>query len=298
LPLLSDGVVLEWEPDQHLLTKRCTEEALKFIDGAQDDPFLLYMPYSMPHIPIYASQEFQGKSPRGLYGDVIEEIDWSVGEVLAKLESLGISEDTLVIFTTDNGPWLQFKQDGGSAGPLRGGKGTNWEGGQRVPCVMRWPGVIPAGSARRELLTTMDLFPTLAQFAGATLSAERKIDGRDVGSILRGQGAKGFDTDEAVFVYYTSHGALAGIRRGSWKLLLESGELYRVDVDISEAWDKSKANPQLVAELRALAQQLDQEIESNARPVAHVKSLVFDPGQPMNPDGTAFQMADNARRPK
>jgi arylsulfatase A len=298
LPLIRDRDVIEWEPDQRELTRNCTLAALEFIDEAKEGPFFLYMPFSMPHIPIYTSKEFQGRSPRGAYGDVIEEIDWSVGQVLERLEKHGLTKDTLVIFTSDNGPWLQYKDYGGSAGPLRGGKGTNWEGGQRVPCVVRWPGVIPAGSLRRELLTTMDLFPTIAAWVGASTENLGRIDGRDVGSILQGAEPSRFDPSESTFLYYTSRGALAGIRRGPWKLLLESGELYNVEVDISEQWERSEKFPDQVAELRLLAQQLDQEIEVNARPVQRVESLLFDPAMPINPDGTAFHMPPERRVPQ
>jgi arylsulfatase A-like enzyme len=298
LPLMRDKQVIEWEPDQRELTRNCTIEALEFIDESKDGPFFLYLPYSMPHIPIYTSQEFVGRSPRGVYGDVIEEIDWSVGQVLDRLETHGLTNDTIVIFTTDNGPWLPFKDYGGSAGPLRGGKGSNWEGGQRVPCVMRWPGVIPAGSVRREVMTTMDVFPTLAAWVGASAQSNGAIDGRDVGSILQDNGATGFDPSTSPFVYYTSNGALAGIRRGPWKLLLEKGELYNVEVDISEQWDKSEQFPELAAELRALALNLDQEIEANARPVRTVESLLFDPATPSNPDGSAFLMPAERRIPQ
>jgi arylsulfatase A len=298
LPLIRNREVLEWEPDQRNMTRRCTSEAIEFIDEAKAGPFLLYMPYSMPHIPIYASQGFQGSSPRGLYGDVIEEIDWSVGQVLERLQLHGLTDNTLVIFTSDNGPWLQYKERGGSAGPLRGGKGTNWEGGQRVPCVMRWPGVIPPGSLRRELLTTMDLLPTLAAWTGASTETHGPIDGRDVGSILSGNGASDFDPNESPFLYYTSKGTLAGIRRGPWKLLITEGELYNVEEDISEQWNRSARFPERVQELEALAQRLDQEIESNARPVQRVQGVLFDPAQPFNPDGTPFRLPSERRSPQ
>ena len=298
LPLMRDGKVIEWEPDQRELTRRCTQEALQFIDEVHEQPFLLYVPYSMPHLPIYASAEFQGKSNRGTYGDVIEEIDWSVGEIMEKLDELELTDKTLVIFTSDNGPWLEYMHKGGSAGPLRGGKATNWEGGQRVPCVMRWPGVIPAGSLRRELLTTMDIFPTLSKWARVTEPPKTKLDGRDVGSLLRGLGAQGWNPANAPFLYYTAHGELAGIRRGPWKLLIEANEFYNVDVDISEQWDKAEDHEGLIEELHALALRLDHEIESNARPVGRSDVLRFDPAKPMNPDGSAFQMADEARIPE
>ncbi|MEC7725666.1 MAG: sulfatase, partial [Planctomycetota bacterium] len=185
LPFMVDDDVVEWEPDQRLLTRRATEAAVAFIEAHKDQPFFAYIPHSMPHIPLYASEQFEGSSPRGLYGDVIEEIDWSVGELVATLARLGLTDDTIVIFTSDNGPWLPFKRDGGSAGLLRGGKGTNWEGGQRVPFLVKWPGKVPAGAVQREVSTAMDLLPTLAALCGAALPTGRKLDGHDVSALWR-----------------------------------------------------------------------------------------------------------------
>ena len=278
LPLMRDREVIEWEPDQHLLTRRCTEAAVEFIDEHKDRPFFAYVPHSMPHIPLYASEDFEGGSPRGLYGDVIEEIDWSVGEILAALERNGLSQRTLVIFTSDNGPWLEFKDHGGTAGPLRGGKGTNWEGGQRVPCVLRYPPLVEAGSVRREVMTTLDVLPTVAGLAGAELPAGRVIDGVDVGGAWRGASEAG--AAERSFLYYSSNGLLMGIRRGPWKLLLESGELYDVEVDIGEERDRAGKHPELVEELRAEALAIDARIEAERRPVRVVEELCFDPERP------------------
>ena len=282
LPLMRDNEVVEWEPDQHLLTKRYTEEAVAFIDTHQGEPFFVYLPHTMPHIPIYASKEFAGKSPRGLYGDVIEEIDWSVGEIMGALDRHGLADNTLVIFTTDNGPWLQFKDHGGSAGPLRGGKGTNWEGGQRVPCVMRWPARIPAASVCREVATTMDLLPTIAQIVGIVgADLAEAVDGHDISSLLFGEeGADDAESPTTAFLYYTSRGELAGIRRGPWKLLLESGELYNLEHDISESRNVAERHADLVADLRAMAIGIDGEIEAHARPVLTVEEKLFENERP------------------
>ena len=279
LPLMHGNEVVEWEPDQRLLTKRYTEAAVQFIEQHQDEPFFAYVPHSMPHIPLYASEDFAGTSPRGLYGDVIEEIDWSVGQITATLERLGLSDNTLVIFTSDNGPWLQFKQNGGSAGLLRGGKGSNWEGGQRVPCIAKLPGRIPAGGLRRDVMTTMDLLPTIAAITGAQLPKDRTIDGRDVRRILFGKGEVLFPEAEEPFLYYTSKGELAGIRRGPWKLKLEPLELFQIEGDVSEQWDVAEQHQDLVAELRAQAKQMDDEITANARPTRQVAELLFDPAK-------------------
>ena len=281
LPLLRDEAVIEWEPDQRLLTRRCTEEAVAFIDAHADQPFFVYVPHAMPHIPIYASERFAGRSPRGLYGDVIEEIDWSVGEVLDALERHGVDDETLVIFTTDNGPWLPFKERGGSAGLLAGGKGGNLEGGQRVPFVARYPDRIPAGLVQRAVATTMDLLPTIAGLAGVTLGDDRPIDGHDIMPLL--EGLEGVESPTASFLYYTARGELAGIRRGRWKLLLEPGTLHDVESDVGEQWNRADRHPELVAELRRLAVERDATITAGARPVLEVEETIWDPATVVRP---------------
>ncbi|MCA8968614.1 MAG: sulfatase [Planctomycetes bacterium] len=308
LPLMRDDRVIEWEPDQRALTRRYTDAVIDFMDRAHDQPFFAYVPYSMPHIPIYASDEFRGQSARGLYGDVIEEIDANVGRVLSWLDAHALAEDTIVIFTSDNGPWLPFKERGGSAGPLRGGKGTNFEGGQRVPCVVRWPGRVAESSLCTDPMTAMDLLPTLAGICNASLP-EVTIDGRDMGDRLVDlvrlpSGSKAFmatsaktreDLDEFVFLYYTSKGDLAGIRKGRWKLLLPN-ELHDVEVDVGEAWNRAAQHEDLVRDLTSLAKELDARIESEARPVHHSDELVFDPRAPKDPNGQPFTMPNERRR--
>jgi len=276
LPWIEDAEVVEWEPDQRLLTRRATEAAVAFVEQHRDQPFFCYVPHSMPHIPIYASEQFAGKSPRGLYGDVIEEIDWSVGQLVAAVDRLGLRENTLIVFATDNGPWLPFKHNGGSAGLLRGGKGSNWEGGQRVPCIASWPGTIPPGSVCREVTTTMDLLPTIANLVGADISDLPPIDGHDISALLRGEPEAQSPTP--YFVYYTARGKLAGVRRGPWKLLLEGG-LFQLEEDVSEQWDKTKQHPELVAELTQLAADADATITAGMRPVRHVEAVLFDPAK-------------------
>ena len=281
LPLLRDEAVIEWEPDQRLLTRRCTEEAVAFIDAHADEPFFVYVPHAMPHIPIYASEAFAGRSPRGTYGDVIEEIDWSVGEVLDALDRHGVDDETLVIFTTDNGPWLPFKERGGSAGLLAGGKGGNLEGGQRVPFVARYPDRIPAGLVQRAVATTMDLLPTIAGLAGVTLRDDRPIDGHDIMPLL--EGLAGVESPTASFLYYTARGELAGIRRGRWKLLLQPGTLHDVESDVGEQWDRADRHPELVAELRRLAIERGAAITAGARPVLEVEETIWDPATVVRP---------------
>jgi len=183
LPLMSQSDTLELDPDQHMLTKRLTGKAIDFIKKSKKQPFFLYLAQPMPHIPIYASKEFQNSSTRGAYGDTIEEIDWSVGQLLETLKAEGIDEQTLVVFTSDNGPWKVYKSEAGSSGPLRGEKGTTWEGGQRVPCIIRWPGKVPPATMQRQVITNMDLLPTIANICNAKLP-KKKIDGRDVSRLF------------------------------------------------------------------------------------------------------------------
>lgn len=178
VPLLRDGEVIERPADQTTITRRYTEEAVRFIREQRAGPFFLYLAHTLPHAPLFASDDFLGKSPRGRYGDAVEEIDWSVGRVLEALKALGLAERTLVFFTSDNGPWLSFDTHGGSAGLLRGGKGMTWEGGMRVPGIAWWPGTVPAGRLNREIASTMDLLPTALALAGGHLLANRALDGR------------------------------------------------------------------------------------------------------------------------
>jgi len=277
LPFMNGNDVTEWEPDQRLLTKRYTEATVDFIERHQQQPFFAYVPHSMPHIPLYASKEFEGRSARGLYGDVIEEIDWSVGQIIKTLDRLGLSDNTLVIFMSDNGPWLPFKLNGGSAGLLRGGKGSNWEGGQRVPFLAKWPAQIPAGRVCREVATTMDVLPTLAAVTGGSLPSSIVLDGHDMRELLVASGSAKSKTEQ--FLYYTSNGELHGIRRGPWKLKFEPIELFQIEHDVSEQWNVADQHQDLVAELRELAVRLDAEITEHARPTRKVATLQFDPAK-------------------
>ncbi|MGZ8940387.1 MAG: sulfatase family protein, partial [Limisphaerales bacterium] len=217
LPLIGGELTLELNPDQTQLTKDYTKRATKFIERNKERPFFLYLAHSMPHVPLYASEDFRGKSRAGLYGDVIEEIDWSVGEVMRALEEHALAENTLVIFTSDNGPWLSYGNHSGTAGELREGKGTVWEGGVRVPCIMRWPGRIPANTACDEPAMTIDLFPTIAALVGAELP-EHRIDGKNIWPLIEGaRGAK--SPQEGYFFYYNANDLLA-VRSGEWKLVV------------------------------------------------------------------------------
>jgi N-acyl-D-aspartate/D-glutamate deacylase/arylsulfatase A-like enzyme len=214
LPLIDGDAVAELDPDQSHFTRRFTERAVAFIERNKNRPFFLYVPHVMPHVPIFASDRFRGKSAGGLYGDVVEELDSSVGEILETLERLKLDERTLVIFLSDNGPFLSYGNHAGSAGPLREGKLTTFEGGVRVPCIMRWPGKIPAGRTCHELAATIDLLPTIAALVGGKLS-DNKIDGVDICPLASGKEQSPRDT----FFYYAGD-ELQAVRSGPWKLHL------------------------------------------------------------------------------
>jgi arylsulfatase len=215
LPLIDGEKTVELDPDQSTFTRRLTDRAVKFIERNKERPFFLYVPYIMPHVPIFASDKFKGRSGAGLYGDVIEELDAGIGEVLKTIENSGLAERTFVIFCSDNGPFLSYGNHAGSSGPLREGKLTTFEGGVRVPCIMRWPGKIPAGRATSDLVSTLDLLPTITRLIGGQLPTN-KLDGEDRWPVLSGQpGAKPRET----FFYYAGD-ELQAVRSGPWKLHL------------------------------------------------------------------------------
>ncbi len=201
--------------DQAQLTTLYTERAVSFINKNKNNPFFLYLPHSMPHVPIAASNKFKGKSEQGLYGDVLEEIDWSVGQILEALEKNGLTDNTLIIFTSDNGPWLNYGNHAGSAGGLREGKSTSWEGGQRVPCIMKWPGHIPKGIICNKIASTIDILPTLAKIADAPLCGN-KIDGVNMLPLMLGDEKA---NPREVFLYYYQSDCLEAVRKNQWKLV-------------------------------------------------------------------------------
>ena len=223
LPLIDKNEIINPKvtgKEQTQLTTWYTEHAVKFITEHKDEPFFVYVPHSMPHVPLYVSDKFQGKSKQGLYGDVIMEIDWSVGQILDTLKKHKIDDNTLVIFTCDNGPWLSYGNHAGSAGPLREGKGTAWDGGQREPCIMWWPSKIPAGSVCQEVASTIDIMPTVAHLTGYELPADYIIDGKNIWPLMSGQaGAK---SPHDAFYFYWGAG-LHAVRSGDWKLHLPHG---------------------------------------------------------------------------
>lgn len=272
LPLLRNERVIESPVDQPMLTPRYTKEVVSFIYKNKDKPFLVYLPHTFPHVPLFASSRFKGKSERGRYGDTIEEIDWSTGEILKALKDTGVDEHTLVLFTSDNG-----SQQKGSNYPLRGRKGQTWEGGQRVPCVVRWPGKIPEGSESSEILSTLDLLPTFAKLAGVSLP-EKTIDGHDASNILLGE-KKAKSKHEAFYYYQMDQ--LQCVRSGKWKLHLaldskkrnwgkpeekKPQQLFDLENDVGESTDVSSDQPEVVKRLLALAEKARAELGDVGRP--------------------------------
>ncbi len=261
VPLLRDSAVVERPADQTTITRRYTEEAVKFIKANRQQPFFLYLPHSMPHVPLFRSDEFVDTSPRGHYGDVIEEIDWSVGRILATLRELQLDKNTLVWFTSDNGPWLIFDDHGGSAGLLRAGKGSTWEGGMREPTLAWWPGTISPGSVRHDVASTMDLFATIHALAGMGLPTDRVLDSYDLSPILRGEGKSGRDK----LFYYRGYRLMA-MRHGPWKAHFYTQDgygpgsrepkqhdpplLFHLERDPSERWNVAEGHPEVLAEIQ------------------------------------------------
>lgn len=256
-PLMEDETVIEEPADQTTLTKRYTERAVRFIERNKDKPFFLYFPHTFPHVPLFASERYKGTSLRGLYGDVVEELDWSVGEVMSALQKHGLAEKTFVFFTSDNGPWLTQRLRGGSAGLLREGKGSTWEGGMREPCIAWRPGVVPAGTVNPGLSSTLDLLPTCLSIAGAKLPWDRILDGVDMSAML---GGKGSSQREMMFFYRGTR--LMAVRKGAWKmhLITQPGYgggptehdpplLFHLEHDPSEQYDVAKEHPQVIADI-------------------------------------------------
>ena len=268
VPLMRNEEVIEYPCDQTTLTQRYTQEAVKFIEENKNKPFFLYLPHTMPHIPLFASEKFKGKSERGLYGDTIEEIDWSVGEIMKALRDNNLDENTLVIYTSDNGPWKLKGGRGGSAHPLRGFKFQTYEGGMRVPCIMYWKGKVPAGSSCDEIAATIDLLPTIAGLSGAELPNDRAIDGKDIWPLIAGK--KGAQTPHEIYFFYKGN-KLESARQGKWKLR-RSGkksqpvELYDLASDISESKNLAKENEILVNEMIKKMNLFDEKLKKNQRP--------------------------------
>ncbi|OGJ85933.1 MAG: arylsulfatase [Candidatus Raymondbacteria bacterium RifOxyC12_full_50_8] len=266
--------------DQSKLTTMYTERAVRFITKNKNTPFLLYVPHSMPHVPLGVSGKFKGKSTQGLYGDVMMEIDWSMSEIMKALSANGLDKNTLVVFVSDNGPWLNFGNHSGSAGPLREGKGAMWEGGARVPCIMRWPGRIPAGTTCNKIASTIDLLPTIAAIVNTSLP-EKPIDGVNMLPLMEGK--KNAHPRDSFYFYYD--GELHAVRQGAWKLHVphsyrsyrgvEPGKdgypgsyatgttglaLYDLEKDIGETTNIAAEHPGVVERLNVLVEQARGEL--------------------------------------
>lgn len=253
LPLLRDEKVIERvrAQEQTELVARYTDEAVKFIRENKDKRFFIYLPHNAVHFPVYPGKAFQGKSRNGNYGDWVEEVDWSVGRVLDTLRELNLDAKTLVLFTSDNGGTARAVN-----APLRGNKGSTWEGGMRVPTIVRWPGKIPAGTSSDAITGMMDVLPTFAKLAGAKPDTTRKIDGADMWPLLSAQaGASG----HGEFLFYRGL-KLEAVRQGAWKLHLAKGELYNLESDIAEAKDVAKDHADIVAQLRAIAEKTKDDL--------------------------------------
>jgi arylsulfatase A-like enzyme len=265
--------------DQVNLTTRLFNRAVKFIDQHKDEPFLLYLPSPQPHVPLFVSEKYKDKTKRGLFGDVISEIDWGVGQLMQSLKKHGIDENTCIVFTSDNGPWLSYGDHAGSAKPLREGKGTNFEGGFRVPCLMRWPGRIPAGSVCGEVAGAIDLLPTFAKFADAALPA-KTIDGKDISSLMFAE--EGAKSPHEAFYHYDGGNRLTALRSGKWKLMFAQTynspipgkggipgkgqrkqielSLFDLQSDIGETTNVADQNPDVVKRLEQFAMRIRADI--------------------------------------
>ncbi|MFP4191930.1 MAG: sulfatase [Candidatus Hydrogenedentota bacterium] len=273
VPLMRDEETIERPADQTTITKRFTEETVDFIREHQDEPFFVYLAHNMPHVPLFRSEEFEDVSRAGRYGDVIEEVDWSVGQVMETLEELDLAENTLVLFTSDNGPWSLLRAymlHAGLPGPLRGGKGTTWEGGVRVPTVFWWPGTVEPGTVM-EMGATMDMLPTFAALAGVSLPDDRVYDGHDLSPVLLGEGSSPRDS----LIYYRGEQIYAA-RKGSYKAhfitqgAYGSGEpreehdrplLYNLDIDPPEREDMGDEHPEIIAEIEEMVERHKEGVE-------------------------------------
>ena len=282
VPLLRNETVeaLLTDDQQRQIVERCTDEAIDFIRDSKDRPFFLYLPHTAVHLPLRPGKMFAGKSGNGDFGDWVEEMDWSVGRILDTLRELSLEGNTLVIFTSDNGPWIGPVGEATTAGPLRGSKGSTWEGGVRVPTIAWWPGHVPPGSTCDAVSGTIDLLPTFVKLAGGSTPTEPLIDGRDLSQVLLGTACE----SPRGAHYYFSGDALQAVRQGKWKLVVasqaagmgmkkdveaaspEKPRLYDLDADIGETTNVADAHPDVVSRLQAVIQSAAAELRTAARP--------------------------------
>jgi arylsulfatase A-like enzyme len=320
LPLIEGTRVIDADvtgDDQNHLTTWYTEHAVRFIEKNKDRPFLIYLPHSMVHVPLYVSDKFRGKSQRGLFGDVVMEIDWSVGQIMETLRTHKLDENTMVLFTADNGPWLSYGDHAGSAGPLREGKGTMFDGGCREPTVMWWPGKIPAGTVCKEPAMTIDILPTIAHLVGAQLP-DHPIDGKNIWPLIAGE-AGATSPQEAYYFYYGSQ--LQAVRMGKWKLHFPhdyrtlSGRqggtggipvpydqakiglsLFDLEADIGETTNVADQHPDIVARMKEMGDRMRADLGdagkkgSGMRPPGQLeegdKRFHWVPGQPLDTEAS------------
>ncbi len=290
LPLILDDEVLEQQPDMASLTARFVDESVRFVRANRNRAFFLYLAHIYVHLPIYVQERFAAESRNGRYGAAVASIDWAAGVLMAELRRLGLDDDTMVIFTSDNGSRAQG--EGGSNLPLRGTKGTTWEGGLRVPCIVRWPGRVPAGVVSAALVTSLDLLPTLATYGGAEIPGDRTIDGVDVAAVFEGNPISPRES----FLYYWANN-LEAVRVGPWKLhLARDGQaldaLYDLVDDVAEENDVFADHPDVVADLTRLAEAARDELGDarlgrvgrGVRPIGEVREpttlTAYDPDHP------------------
>jgi arylsulfatase A len=287
-PLVRDNVVIEVPADQTQFTQRYTHEAIRFITESKDKPFFLYLPHNMPHLPLHASEDFVGKSQRGKYGDAVQELDWSTGEILRTLKELELDQNTLVIFLSDNGP---NTATGGHAGPLKGGKGSTLEGGVRVPFVARWPEKIPGGTVSAEAVTCMDLLPTLTKLAGGEVPNDRVIDGKDIWPLLAGM-PEAKSPHEAI--YYLRGRSVAGIRVGDWKYLVDDVSEMKVSKVLVELTPEEQQLPR--KERNSLIKERRRVASLKREPTAALYHLREDLGEQNNLIAKSPEIAERLKR--
>jgi arylsulfatase A-like enzyme len=293
IPLIDDLETVTTEAPNDEFTQRYTDRATQFIRDHQDEPFFLYVPHTMAHVPIDASEEFAGETGLGTYPDVIHELDWSTGQILDTLEELGLEEDTLVVFTSDDGPWLPYEEDAGSAGPLRNGKLSLWEGGARAPTIMQMPGTIPAGTTCEEVTSHIDFLPTIANLTGAELP-EATLDGKDITGLL--ENPESASTPHEYLLYYDNGQNLEAVRNAEgFKYRFGSGNLYDLEADIDESEDVSGANPEVVSDLSDHASSYDDQLQSNAREPGSLSNIAYVSVSQASEGGSATVTFSNNR---
>lgn len=273
-PLIQDEAIIELPVNQRTITRRYIDKAINFITANREKPFFLYLPHSMPHVPLFVPEDVFDSNPANAYANTIEHIDAECGRLIKAVKALGLSKTTYIIFTSDNGPWngtwIPFNNHAGSAAPLRDGKGTTYEGGQRVPTIMWAPGRIPAGTQTSEIAATIDLLPTIATISGAKLNPRGTIDGVDICDLIHGKGK----SPRSEFLYYSRDGKIEGLRQGKWKLRMSNNrnkesataELYNLVADIAERVNLAEQHPTKVVNLAKRMRELDAAISEDIRP--------------------------------